>query len=189
MAWEPRLETPVSVRTLVDDPSLIVGGTRNRRRKIFLRTILLWLALGAELSWKKGSLGKTPEWTGAYMREWLRSDGKRGVIVGITKERMEKLRVMCTTLLGRGPKVPRRAVRTLAGLTSWMSGLMPQMAPFSRMLWAAASSTTATHVHVKQVWVPLRWLMALAAQEMTAVERRDARGERFSTPSWRSMAR
>ena len=72
-------------------------------------------------------------------------------------------------------------MRTLAGLTSWMSGLMPQMAPFSRMLWAAASSTTATHVHVKQVWVPLRWLMALAAQEMAAVERRCTRREIFYT--------
>ena len=41
----------------VDDPVFIVGGTREARSRLMLRTILFWLILGLKLSWSKGHRG------------------------------------------------------------------------------------------------------------------------------------
>ncbi len=157
----------------VDDPILVVAGTLLVRRRIMLRTILLWLALGAELSWQKGNLGREVEWIGAYLRHWLSPTGVRGATVGITPDRVRKLRDICDQLLNGDTRLHKARVRPLAGLATWMAGLMPQLNAFTRMLWAALSQDTASeHVHLKQIRIPLNWLRAFTEANMTPIERR-----------------
>ena len=60
--------------------------------------------------------------------------------VGKTKERAARLNAKCEQLLQTGERLPRVEIRQLAGLASWMAGLMPQLNAFTRMLWAAVHS-------------------------------------------------
>ena len=156
----------------VDDPALIVGGTLLQRNRVMLRTILLWLLCGLRLAWTKGQRGSKGEWVGAHFRPWLPSPTTKGLIVGITKERAEKLKAKCAHLLQLGDLVPRTEIRQLAGLAAWMAGLMPQLGAFTRMLWAAVYSNTQTFLPRRQVETPLRWLAALAECDFGPLERR-----------------
>ena len=49
----------------------------------------------------------------------------RGIRVGITEERIAKLHEQCVLLNKYPGRIPRREVRQVAGLMTWMSGLMP----------------------------------------------------------------
>ena len=70
-----------------------------------------------------------------------------------------------------GSRVPRTELRQLAGLVSWMAGLMPQLNAFTRMVWAALHVNAEFTVPVKQVQKPLRWFAALADMSFGPLER------------------
>ena len=135
-----------------------------------LRTILVWLVMNLKLSWKKGHKGSQGEWVGAYFRPW-RDGTTRGVTVGISKERAQQLGEKCKKLMKMGERVPRTELRQLAGLASWMAGLMPQLNAFTRMVWAAIHVTTEWTVPLKQVLRPLQWFAALAEMSFGPLER------------------
>ena len=148
------------IHCYVDDPVLIVYGTPAARRRLVLKIVLLWLAVGCRLSWRKGKFGKKVDWIGATFRISSRalayievSDDKRDELVA-------ELRAF------KGAVLPRRRVRTLAGRVAWMAGLLPQLRPFSQQPWAALASRQRPGlewaVHRRQVQVALDWLMAFA---------------------------
>ena len=165
------LQSNAKLQCYVDDPALTVGGTRKQRSRIMIRTVLVWLLIGLKLAWKKGQRGNTGEWVGAYFRPWSRNKVD-GVVVGITKERAIQLGKACKRLLNRGDTAPVPELRQLAGLASWMSGLMPQLNAFTRMLWAAVYSGSEFVIARRQVELPLRWLAALADENFGPLERR-----------------
>ena len=154
----------------VDDPVFVVGGTTEARNRLMLRTILLWMTMNLKLSWSKGHRGSQGEWVGAYFRPW-RDGNTRGVTVGISKERAVQLGERCKKLLSMGERVPRSELRQLAGLASWMAGLMPQLNAFTRMIWAAIHVNTEFTVPVKRVQKPLQWFSALAEMTFGPLER------------------
>ena len=128
------------IQCFVDDPTMTVGGDKPRRRFLMCRSIVLWLMLGTRLSWKKGQVGQHIELIGAVFKPWQASTTVNGVVVGVSKQRMAKLFKTCQRLQSMGDQVSRVEVKQLAGLATWMSGVMPQMSAFTRMLWAAAAA-------------------------------------------------
>ena len=46
-----------TIECFVDDPLFFFGGTKKERDRLFLRTVVLWLALGFRVAWKKGTMG------------------------------------------------------------------------------------------------------------------------------------
>ena len=127
----------------VDDPALTVGGTREQRTRIILRTFFLWLIIGLELAWKKGQRGNPGDWVGAHFRPWSK-DGHRAS----TRN---------TQTGGLGILDGRITVTTHA---------------VTRMLWAAAYSGSELAVARRQVLLPLQWLPALADEDFLPLERR-----------------
>ena len=45
----------VRIECFVDDPLIALGGPKGARDLMLLRIIVLWMALGYKLSWKKGA--------------------------------------------------------------------------------------------------------------------------------------
>ena len=76
----------------VDDPPFFFGGTSSARDRLFLRTVLLWLALGFKVAWRKGSRGRHIEWIGAVIKAWVSHTGVPGVTVTIAADRIWKLK-------------------------------------------------------------------------------------------------
>ena len=70
-----------------------------------------------------------------------------------------------------GGRVPRIEMRQLAGLASWMAGLMPQLNAFTRMVWAAIHVSNEFTLPFKQVQKPLQWFAALAEMSFGPLER------------------
>ena len=63
------------------------------------------------LAWTKGQRGKQFDWIGAYIREWMSPTSVRGVRIGITTERIVKLRDQCQAFGLYKDRVPRREAR------------------------------------------------------------------------------
>ena len=160
------------VQCFVGDPAMAVGGSRRRRSSLMCRIVVFWLALGTRLAWKKGQRGQVAEWIGAAFKPWQAAQAKRGVRVGIMPHSVTKLQEMCTRLAQLGSRISRAEVRQLAGLATWLSGLMPQMSAFTRLLWAAVASSDNHTVALTQVQTPVAWLTAFAFQEFAPLERR-----------------
>ena len=94
-----------------------------------------------------------------------------GITIAVTADRIRKLAEDCQSLMAHGERIPKVKVRQVAGLATWMAGVMPQMTAFSTMLWAAANCGSAATVSFDQVKRPLRWLVTLCSQNMVSVER------------------
>ena len=140
------------------------------RRRLPLRTVVLWLELGFKLSWRKGSRGRQLEGSGAQISSWMSATGVPGVEIAIALDRVEKLAKCCKDLLGQ-QMIQRQSVRELAGLASWMSSIRPQMSPFATMLWAACNAAVAPQVAVEHVRKPL-WMSAMCEMDMRPIVRR-----------------
>ena len=98
--------------------------------------------------------------------------GVPGVTVSITAERIRRLKDECCTLLNEVDQVPKNRVRQLAGLATWIAGVMPQMSAFTSMLWAAINSGPNDTVSVGQLRRALTWISTLCGYSFKAVERR-----------------
>ena len=90
--------------------------------------------------------------------------------VTITAERMAKLAEKCEELMSV-ERVPKQQLRRLAGLATWIAGVMPQISAFTAMLWAAISSTTESSVAQAQAARALKWMRTLCQLNMRPVER------------------
>ncbi len=177
-AWLMRLTSlvfhgkPLRVECYVDDPLLTAAGPRGARRLLLAQTLLLWMALGFKLAWLKGSLGQSVDWIGARIHPWVEAGKWLGLVVTIAEKRCQELKELCTSL-SRQRLIKKRQLSSLAGLASWMGGLMPQLVPFCRMLWAALTARPdQPAIHAKQVALPLKWLRAFADDNMNVIKRR-----------------
>ena len=136
----------------MDDPLLVVAGSRSERVSKALQTLLLWRALGARVAWRKGNYGSSVQWIGGQLslcvtpgpRSSEQSDQgypspeRFAVRVPLPSHKVQALLAELRSI-SACPKgmVYRDPLRSLAGLGSWIAGLAPQVKPFIRQIWAA----------------------------------------------------
>ena len=73
----------------VDDPHIALAGPEEDRHKHPVLIVLLWLALGYKINWKKGSRGGNLQWIGAAISDWLSPSGVHGVALSISRDRLK----------------------------------------------------------------------------------------------------
>ena len=152
----------LALACFVDDPFITVAGSSAERKMMLAVVLLFWLVLGFRLAWKKGHVGTSVPWIGAQVEV----DSARGaVVVTIPAERRGDMLLEVRSLLSQPTFIWRKALREFTGRAEWVAGLLPQLKPFVRMLWAALASTSIgpDKVWVKQVRLPLTWLEAFFA--------------------------
>ena len=103
-------------------------------------TIVLWLAFGFTLSWKKGQRGPIAEWIGALIRPWQGPNNTHGVTITIPADKFEKLGSFIQHLLDNESQVPKAELRSFIGLMTWVANICPQCNAFCRMLWGALTA-------------------------------------------------
>jgi hypothetical protein len=88
-------------------------------------------------------------------------------VVDLPEQKIQGLVKVCKSMLeGRG-MAPMEDVRRLAGQTSWIGGLVPQIRPFARQLWGSLSKTVPTRtgkrlIYIRQIRPALVWMKLLA---------------------------
>ena len=157
------------LQCFVDDPLITLWGTEQRRSYTLLLIVVLWLACGCKLSWSKGTRGRRVEWIGAALQPWRSTTGVPGVTFTITKEKVEKLASQCDDILRSTRPIERAKVRRLAGLATWIAGILPQMTVFTARLWAA-TSTEQEYITKHQIDTSVKWLRALCGQSMVPIQ-------------------
>ena len=144
-----------------DDPALIVGGQKQQRQRVRLRTKLLWMASGLRSAWAIGQLGNTGEGVGAHFRPWNPTSDTRGLIMRTTKKRV-RARAESRNQATRGPR----------GLVNWLDAAAWRL---HRMLWAAVYSMATTFLPRRPVETLLAWFAAWAEGECGPMETRCSR--------------
>ncbi len=120
----------------VDDPLVVATGSSSNRTWTFAQTLLAWATVGAPMSWKKVCRGQALEWCGIVFR--LQPDR---IATTITEARIAAIEQEVRRLLAAKGVATR--VRSLAGLLSWVAGVVPRLRPFVRPLWAAVTAAGA----------------------------------------------
>ena len=156
------------IQCFVDDPLITVWGNEQRRSHTLLLIIVLWSAMGCKLAWPKGARGRQIDWIGAELQPWKSPSGVAGVSFTITKEKMEKLAAQCEEMLTSTVPIAKVRVRQLAGLATWIAGILPQITVYTARLWAAIA-TKQELINLHQIHTPVKWLRAIAGQEMKPV--------------------
>ena len=105
----------------VDDPQIALGGDRNKRTHALLIIVVLKLACGYKLSWRKGARGQNVQWIGALFKQWRSPTGVHGLSVTIAPEKIERMRKWCSDLIS-ADVVYRSDLRQFAGLVTWVAG-------------------------------------------------------------------
>jgi len=143
------------IACFMDDPLLVVAGTRPERVSKALQALLLWRALGARVAWRKGNFGSSVQWIGGQLSLCV-TPGSRStkqsnqdypspeqfaVRVSLPSHKVQALLAELRSI-NACPKgmVYRDRLRSLAGLGSWIAGLAPQVKPFIRQIWAAIAT-------------------------------------------------
>ena len=158
------------LQCFVDDPILAVVGDAQYRRTQALKVVLWWAALRAQLSWPKVEHGTSVDWIGVRITVHP-FDG--AVVVTLPEKKLVQLQETVSKHLAapRG-MVKASDLRALAGLGSWIGGVLPQVRPFIQQLWAAMAAPRdpklAGLVYFKQVKSALEWLQVFAQANATA---------------------
>ena len=92
------------------------------------------------------------------------------------------IRQLIERILGSGIMTDRTELRSFTGRMAWVANLCPQVSTFTQMLWAAVSAR-ADHklVYLKQVIMPLEWILAFTKVFDGPLVRFSGRGPRWST--------
>ena len=121
------------------------------------KILWLWLAIGLQISWNKGTCGSSVEWIGACLE--LRNHDK-SVVLTVTEDKLDEWRSLLKRLNTK-PTVSRKLLVQFTGKMSWASGFLLQLKPFVRMLHSALAmdSKVTAHgsVYYKQVQPAIEW--------------------------------
>ena len=146
------------LQTFVDDPIGSVTGSERQRNYIVAAIVLVWMALGFPLAFKKGQRGPEIVWIGATLRVT-----SSGVEASIRKSILDELRVQVSDIL-KSNVVSRKVLRSFAGRCNHVATLLWPWRPFLQSLWAplTAPSSGAPHncVWVRQIPVSVHWIRA-----------------------------
>jgi len=97
----------------------------------------------------------------------IRSCGDKGTItVELPEEKRVEAIMALQDIVDMAPKVSRKVLRQLTGRLEWLAGLLPQLRPFTQVLWAALASDGASmkHVFFKQIETAIVWFQAFLRQ-------------------------
>ena len=142
----------------VDDPLMAFGGNRDKRKHVMAMIVVLWFAFGYRLAWKKGARCQNVQWIGAMFNQWCSPTGVHGLSVTITPDKFEEMRPWCTEL-SSAEKVYKNDPSQFAGLVTWITGILPMLAVYTSMLWAALAVATTNVVDRSASIRPLKkWL-------------------------------
>ena len=122
----------------VDDPTLVVRGTPSQREASFDVVVLLWMALGIPLSWKKGERhdNRSPHrWIGI---EYQLTEA--GTIMRLPPKYVEDLLVLLEPLCRSQGTVPTHDLEILIGKAARVAHVVPLAKPFVACLWAALAA-------------------------------------------------
>lgn len=147
------------VQCYVDDPVASTRGSRSYRRNNVGVLILAWMLMGFALSFEKSQSGSEFEWIGSCIRV---EDGQ--VIAEITEKRIEELRGLVDDILC-GNVISQKHLRSFAGKSSYVAGVVTTWRPFVAEVWAALQTVgqqgaPTNCVRTKQVAPALSWLKA-----------------------------
>ena len=158
------------IMRLTSAMTLTVWGTESQRDATLLSIILLWLTIGCRLSWGKGCRGRQVEWIGAVLQPWLSATLVPGVTLTITSEKIAKLAQQCDEVLKARSHIDRGKVRRLAGLATWIAGIMPHITAYTARLWAATASSPEV-ISTQQLRPTILWLRRLCNDNLQQVQR------------------
>ena len=149
------------VNVYVDDPILALGGTRAAREKMMTMVILVWSALGFNLSFAKGKRGRSVQWVSARYDIW---DGLTGITVSLKKEIEDDVKVLTSKMLALNV-VPAKSLRSYAGKISHIASVLSTWRPFLQEVWAALKDCSSSNAPLNCIWVrqfvsALKWFDA-----------------------------
>ena len=117
------------MQTYVDDPAIVIAGSKAQRNRIAALVLLLWLALGAKIQAHKAQMGKKVEWIGVQFIL-----NKEAVAMGITARRLDMLKEQAKIFLDKKGMAKVEEWRSFTGLTAWVTGIVPRVRPFTTHL-------------------------------------------------------
>jgi len=159
------------IETYVDDPIAIARGQENVRNHMFLRVIMVWLAIGHRLAWHKGQIGGNVTWISVTYRIHGRS-----VITTIKQELLDDILTFCITILTENV-FPLAKLRTLVGKAVHVGGLIYMWRPFVKLLWAPlllgddADYAPKNCCWCKRIRVAALWLVAFIRGQQGSITR------------------
>ena len=103
-------ERELRTQIYVDDPATIVRGSLAKARECAALLLWWWLALGLQISWKKGSFGQEFRWIGVSVDERLRDS----VVMSLPRSFAGSVLELIDGILGE-TSVPIEAIQRLAG--------------------------------------------------------------------------
>ena len=116
----------LQLQVYTDDPCAAIRGTPRRVKLIATVLALFWRALGWQLSYHKGQLGKTVDWIGFTFK--ITADG---ISVEIKADFMSEFRKSVVELL-RLPKVSLGEVQSFAGRANHIPNTFDRLAALHR---------------------------------------------------------
>ena len=148
------------VNIYVDDPILVIGGSKAQRDRMMAITILAWLGLGFNLSIQKGKRGSTVQWVSATYAIW---PDRSGITISLKEEIETEVRELTETIMSSNV-VSFKELRSYAGKVSHIAGVLMTWRPFLQEIWGALAckDSNAPHncVWVKQCLSSLKWFSA-----------------------------
>ena len=123
----------------VDDPTLVVRGTPEQRATAFDVVILLWMALGIPLSWKKGE-----RYDNDVPHRWIGIEYQlsgAGALMRLPpayiKDLLEKIEPLCQST----GTILVQDLEVLIGKVARVAHVVPLAKPFVACLWAALAAS------------------------------------------------
>ena len=149
------------VNIYVDDPILVLGGRLQERELMMAMTMLVWCALGFNLSFKKGKRGRCVQWVSATYSIW---DDFAGVTVSIKPEIEAEVMKMTSEIMSANV-VPVKTLRSYAGKVSHIASVLATWRPFLQEIWGALKDSSTSKapnncIWVKQCRAALKWFDA-----------------------------
>ena len=77
----------------------------------------------------------------------------------MSREKIDRLASSCREFAAETETVSRNKLRQLAGLATWISGVLPQLSAYTAMLWAAIACSKNGRVDTAHIRRPMRWLL------------------------------
>jgi len=155
----------------VDDPILIVVGTRHARHRATVKVLLIWLVLGLSIAWHKAQRGPSAVWTSARFDVTLQQ-----VVVTIKPELIQAVANDIDEFL-QGNLISIKRLRTLIGRAVHITSLVMFWTPFVAQLWAPIASSAVKSdappgcIWSKQIRSALLWIQAFVRRQRGTISR------------------
>jgi len=159
------------IETYVDDPLIMVRGTIAMRKRILVRVILIWLAIGHRLAWHKGQLGSKVTWISVTY-----ACSRTTIVASIKQELLDDISALCHNI-ARANVHSLRELRTLVGKCVHAASLLYVWRPFVRLLWGpllkdAPTDAVPTGCYwTKRISVSVHWILAFLGRSQGTVSR------------------